>query len=181
MVNKPGIDQTGLDRLLLWLDPDVEKAALKYEKIRCRLIEFFTNRGFQDADRLADVTIDRVISKVPEVADTWKGDPLYFFIGVAKNIARENRKPPRPVLPPPPPPDPDQLEVEDRCLRHCMALLLSEDESTLILEYVGGNIKQRHEQCEKRGITANAMRIRVFQIKKTLRPCLQECFEKHAA
>jgi len=181
MVNKSGIDQTGLDRLLLWLDPDVEKAALKYEKIRRRLIEFFANRGFPEADRLADVTIDRVISKVPEVADTWKGDPLYFFLGVAKKIALENRKPPRPVLPPPPPPDPDQLEVEDRCLRHCMALLLSEDERTLILEYMDGNIKQRHEQCERLGKTANAMRIRVFQIKKTLRPCLKECFEKHAA
>jgi hypothetical protein len=168
--------QTGFDLLLFWLNPDREKAAAKYEMVRRRLIEIFASRGFANADSLADTTIDRVISKVPQVADGWVGDPLIFFLAVAKKIILENSKPPRTILPPPPPPDPDKLEREDRCIEKGLQLLSLEDRE-LVLEYVDGNKKTRQEIANRLGITLNALRLRIYQIKKTIRPTIKECLE----
>lgn len=171
------IDQTAFDRLLFWLNPDRDKAAEKYEAVRRRLVEVFASRGFADADELADETIDRVSSKVEKISDGWVGDPAYYFLGVARKIILERLKPPRPIPPPPPPPDDDDLEKlerEDRCLEKCLGLLSPEDRK-LLLEYVNGNKKQRQEQADRLGITPNALRIRVHQLKKTIRPCVKAC------
>lgn len=171
--------QTGFDLLLFWLNPDREKAAAKYETTRRRLIEIFASRGFADADSLADITIDRVTLKVPQLAESWVGDPLHYFLAVAKKIILENQKPRKPVLPPLPPKDPDELEREDRCIEKGLRLLSSEDRE-LVLEYVNGDKKKRQEIAESLGITPNALRIRIFQIKKTIRPAIKECLEQEA-
>jgi DNA-directed RNA polymerase specialized sigma24 family protein len=168
------IDPTAFDLLLFWLNPDRELAARKYELVRRRLIEIFASRGFPDAERLTDDTIDRVISKVPRVSQGWVGDPLHYFLAVAKKIILENRRPTPVPLPDPLPSDTDQLEREDNCLEHCLELV-SKDERMLILEYVDGKKKQRQEQAQKLGISPNALRIRVYQIKKTITPCLKDC------
>ena len=51
------------EALLGWLDPDRERAGIKYEQIRSGLISFFTGRGHCEAEDLADETINRVISR----------------------------------------------------------------------------------------------------------------------
>lgn len=170
------IDQTAFERLLFWLNPDREQAALKYEAVRRRLIEIFASRGFSDAERLADDTIDRVISKVEKVSDGWVGDPAYFFLGVARKIMLEKSKPPPTVQPPPLPDDEEseRREREDRCLEMCLGLLSQEDRK-LLLEYIDGKKKERREQAERLKLTPNALRIRVHQSKKTIRPCIEEC------
>jgi DNA-directed RNA polymerase specialized sigma24 family protein len=178
MSQKSVIDQTAFERMLLWLNPDREKAAQKYEQIRRRLIEIFASRRFLDAECLADNTIDRVILKVPQVADGWVGDPAYFFYAVAKKIILEASKP-IPLAVPPPTPDPEELEREDQCLERCLRLL-SQDDRELVLEYVSGNKKLRQAQVQKLGITPNALRIRVYQIKKNIRPCIKDCLEQQA-
>ena len=173
------IDQTAFERLLFWLNPDRGQAAQKYEAVRRRLIEIFASRGFSDAECLADDTIDRVTSKVEKVSDGWVGDPVYFFLGVARKIILEKSKPARTVLPPPPP-DEDETERrerEDRCLEKCLGLL-SPDDRKLILEYVDGKKKERLEQAQRLKLTPNALRIRVHEIKKTIRPCVEDCFEE---
>lgn len=180
MSKKTVIDQTAFDRMLLWLNPDREKAALKYEAIRRRLVEIFAGRRFSDAERLADVTIDRVILKVERVADGWVGDPIYYFLAVAKKIILEASKPAPRALPPPPEPDSEELERADKCLERCLGSL-SEDDRRLILEYVSGDKHRRQEQGRKLGVTPNALRIRVYQIKKIIRPCVEDCLNKEAA
>jgi hypothetical protein len=180
MSNKHVIDQTGFDRLLIWLNPNRDQAAEKYEQARRCLIEIFASRGFVDAERLTDDTIDRVIMKVPEISEGWVGDPVRYFRAVAKMITLENRRPKPVVLPDPVLPDPDELEREDNCLEHCLELV-SKDERTLLLEYVDGKKRQRQEQAERLGITPNALRIRVCQIKKTIKPCIKECLGQEAA
>ena len=174
MSKKHVIDQTAFDLLLFWLNPDREQAARKYESVRRRLIELFASRGFADAERLADDTIDRVITKVPQISEGWAGDPLHYFLAVAKMIMLENKRPTPAPLPVPEPSDPDELERQDRCLDHCLELV-SQDERTLILEYVDGKKRERHDQAERLGISANALRIRVYQIKKAITPCLIQC------
>lgn len=178
MTKKSVIDKTAFDRMLLWLNPDREEAARKYETIRRRLIEIFASRRFPDAERLADDTIDRVILKVPQVAEGWVGSPAYYFLAVAKKIILEASKP-IPSVVPPPLADPDELEREDQCLGRCLALL-SQDDRQLILEYVSGNKRQRQEQTRKLEITPNALRIRVYQIKRTIRPCIKDCLDQQA-
>lgn len=176
MGQKSVIDQTAFDRLLFWLNPDRDKAAQKYEAVRRRLIEIFASRGFSDAERLADTTIDRVTSKVEKISEGWVGDPAYYFLGVARKIILEELKVPRPV-PPPPEPDADDLERrerEDQCLEKCLQLLPPEDRE-LILEYVAGNKNQRQEQAQRLKLTQNALRIRVHLIKKIIRPCVNDC------
>ncbi len=81
-----------------------------------------------------------------------------------------------------PPPLPDEIELkrreqEDQCLERCLGLQ-PESDRELILEYVNGNKKQRQDQAEKLGITQNALRIRVHQIKKAIRPCIKHCVEQ---
>lgn len=178
MSKKSTIDQTAFDRMLLWLNPDREEAARKYEVIRRRLIEIFASRRFPDAEQLADDTIDRVILKVPQVADGWVGSPVYYFLAVAKKIVLEASKPTRTAVPPPLA-EPDELERRDQCLERCLAFLAQADR-TLILEYVGGNKRLRHELTLKLDITPNALRIRVCQIKKTVRPCVKDCLKQEA-
>jgi len=173
------IDPTGFERMLLWLNPDRDLAAQKYESIRRRLIEIFASRGFTDAESLADETIDRVISKVEKVSEGWVGDPAYFFLGVARKIMLEKSKPGPSVLPPPMPngDQTDRRELEDRCLEKCLGLLSQEDRE-LILEYVNGKKKERREQAERLKLTPNALRLRVHQIKKTIRPCVKDCLKE---
>jgi DNA-directed RNA polymerase specialized sigma24 family protein len=176
MDQKSMIDQTAFERLLFWLNPDRDQAAQKYEAVRRRLIEIFASRGFSDAGHLADDTIDRVISKVEKVSDGWVGDPAYFFLGVARKIMLEKSKPAPAVLPPPPPDEDDieRRELEDRCLEKCLGLL-SQENRKLILEYVNGKKKERLEQAQSLKLTPNALRIRVHEIKKTIRPCVENC------
>ncbi len=179
MGQKTTIDQTAFERLLFWLNPDRDLAAQKYLKIRRRLIEVFASRGFADAEGLADETIDRVSSKVEKVSDGWVGDPAYFFSGVARKIILEKSKAASAVLPPPEP-DPDEtdrLELEDSCLEKCLALL-SQGDRKLILEYVDGKKKERQELAQRLKLTPNALRLRVHQIKKTIRPCVADCLEQ---
>jgi hypothetical protein len=46
------------DRLLQWLDPNPNQAAVKYEKTRIRLITYFAGGGCGcEAERLADETL----------------------------------------------------------------------------------------------------------------------------
>jgi DNA-directed RNA polymerase specialized sigma24 family protein len=179
MGQKSTIDQTAFERLLFWLNPDRDLAAQKYEAIRRRLVEIFASRGFADAERLADDTIDRVIPKVEKVSEGWVGDPAYFFLGVARKIMLEQTKPAPTVLPPPPPDDEEteRREREDRCLEKCLGLI-SQADRKLILEYVDGKKKERREQAERLKLTPNALRIRVHQIKKSIRPCVKDCLEE---
>jgi DNA-directed RNA polymerase specialized sigma24 family protein len=179
MGQKSTIDQTAFERLLFWLNPDRDLAAQKYEAVRRRLIEIFASRGFSDAGGLADETIDRVCSKVEKVSDGWVGDPAYFFLGVARKIMLEKSKATSAVLPPPEP-DADETErreLEDRCLEKCL-VLLSQGDRQLILEYVDGKKKERRELAQRLKITPNALRLRVHQIKKTIRPCVADCLEQ---
>src|SRR5688572_1456185 len=85
-----GLDQERWDRLLKWLDADTNRAGEKYEWIRTRLIKIFVSRGSSTSDELADVTIDRVATRLVEIQDGYVGERLSYFYGVAKNVYRES-------------------------------------------------------------------------------------------
>src|SRR5437016_9089424 len=91
--------QEDFDRLLLWLDPDPERAGVIYEKIRWRLVTILASRGCPLAEELADETIDRVARRVADIYETYAGDKAIYFLGVMNNVHHEYlRRPPPPRL-----------------------------------------------------------------------------------
>lgn len=174
------LSQEAFDQLLDWLDSDREQAGIKYEEIRRRLIKLFIGRGCMDPEDLADETINRVTSKLAQIAIETESDRPRYFYGVASMVLMEylRRKPPQP--PPLSPSDSNRLELEYRCLEECIAQL-SEENRYLLLAYYGAEGKQKIEQrrklAEELGIAPNALRIRAYRIRQSLQECVQKCVE----
>ena len=83
------LTQEAFDALLGWLDANRESAALKYETIRLRLVKIFVCRGCADAEDLADETINRVVSRLPEISSDYIGEPAAYFFAVSQRIHQE--------------------------------------------------------------------------------------------
>ena len=167
------------DSLLEWLDPDREKAAQRYEVIRAGLIRLFVSNGINDAEHFADVVIDRVATKLPEIRATYVGDPAKYFHGVARNVLREARRQkeiPTDTLPPPEP-EPDRSEVSE-CLSKCLKQL-APDKQEFILDY---HLFKGHEKIENHRqmaiellISEGALRTRAHHVRASLEKCVLAC------
>jgi hypothetical protein len=168
------------DALLDWLDPDREKAGQRYELIRTSLIRMFVSNGLNDAEHYADVTIDRVIKRLPEIQATYVGDQAKYFHGVARYVILEARRAREvvmdvlPVLPQEISYKSDEYECLLRCLR-----FLSTDKRELILDYY---LYQGHEKVEHHrrmaselGITDGALRGRAHNLRSNLEKCISNC------
>jgi len=179
------INQEHFDQLLLWLDPDQEKAAAHYERIRRGLIKIFVSRGAQTADELADKTINRVARKVPEIRSDYVGDPAHYFYAVARYIWHEELTRQRTeelarqemrVSPPPTPQDPDGRDYA--CLEKCLHKL-SQDDRRLVIAYYQeektAKIDHRRKLAEELGLSRNALAIRAFRIRASLSRCFEIC------
>jgi DNA-directed RNA polymerase specialized sigma24 family protein len=169
--------------LLAWLDDDREAAGLKYEAIRSGLLRVFVSKGLNNAEDLADETINRVIGRLPDIKDNYSGDPVRYFYGVARNLLKEifRRKEIAmevkavsvfcdPII---------SSELE--CLDGCLQLLPSE-KSDLILDYYlyEGHDKVEHHKsmAATRGISHGALRGRAHQIRVGLEECVRQCVQR---
>lgn len=178
------LSQDDFDALLAWLDPDREQAGIKYEDIRRRLIKIFMGRAVVEAEDLADETINRVISRLSAIKKEFTGDRARYFFGVANKVYLEymRRKPPQ--LPPSSTADSVQVELEYRCLEHCIESL-SEENRYLLRKYYGAEghakVAQRKQLAEELGIAPNALRIRAYRIRLSLQECVEKCIERSEA
>ena len=175
-----------------WLDPDRNRAGEKYEIIRHRLIRIFISRGCNNPEEMADETINRVILKLPEIRESYVGDPALYFYGVAHKVYLEYRRKPvlSEILPEILSPDAsfddssDENERRHECLDKCM-LQLPKDQREMMLQYYADDkrakIDHRKELAEKRGITLNALRICVYRIRLMLEKCVRNCLEQQLA
>jgi len=172
------ITQDAFDRFLGWLDPNREQAGTKYEDIRRKLVKIFTCRGCPDYDELADETINRVIRRIQELADSYTGDPALYFYGVARIVFLEHVRKSPAVLPLPPPDPPEQKEQEYQCLDRCMKVLTPQNRE-LMLEYYKedkhAKIVHRKELAGRLGIAVNALRIKAHRIRVSLQVCVENC------
>jgi RNA polymerase sigma factor (sigma-70 family) len=168
------------EALLDWLDPDRDQAGIKYEQIRGGLINYFTFRAPCDAEDLADETINRVISRLPEIGYQINGDRARYFYGVARKVQLEylRRKSPQP--PQEPVNDSERQEIEHNCLDQCIRKLSPENRK-LVLRYYQADgrqkIEQRKQLADELGIAPNALRIRAYRIRTALQKCLEKCVE----
>jgi DNA-directed RNA polymerase specialized sigma24 family protein len=184
MVKEWVMNHDDFDRFLVWLHPDRDEAAKKYEEIRRRLIKMFESRGCTEAEDLADETFDRVVRKVPEIAETYVGDPALYCYGVGRKVRLERCHRPRPPVPPPVPPsdDPHKKELRDACLEECMKELPPDDRRLALLYYTGdgrAKIERRQKLAEELG-GSNALRIRMYRIRTMLHVCISRCLKKTA-
>ena len=175
-----------LEALLLRLGPDREQAGLRYEQLRRSLITVFGYRNCEHPDELADATLDRAARRLLEMGTAFQGsDPTRFVFGVAWNVARESFKR-RPALPLPETwelPDKPAVGIGDdaqreRCLDQCLERL-EDSERSLVLEYYEGEksakIRNRSTLAGERGMSSNALRLRIHRITVRLRECVFEC------
>lgn len=167
------------EALLEWLDTNREKAGQRYEVIRAGLIRIFVANGLSDAEHYADVTIDRVTRRLPEIRATYVGDPAKYFHGVARNVlleARRQKEIATDVLPSPLKP-PERSETSE-CLTKCLQLL-APDKRAFILDYhlFKGHEKVEHhrEMAGELSITKGAMRTRAHHLRVSLEKCVLEC------
>ena len=175
------------DTLLGWLDEDREAAALKYERIRLRLIKVFACRGCNEAESLADETIDRVAAKVDWLTANYVGDPTLYFYGVAQNVFKEYLRKPRLDHLPEPARETGKSDEDEReyvCLDNCMEHLPGEN-SNLVMKYYEGEkqtrISNRKRLAAELGITLDALRIRAHRIRGELRNCVLHCLDQAPA
>jgi len=177
------ISREGFDAFLAWLDQDRESAGRKYEDIRRRLVKIFTCRGCICPDELADEVINRVLSKVRELTESYSGDPARYFGGVARNVLHEyvRRRAVRALPPPPEPPESRSQELD--CLDACLDEIPTRNRE-LILRYYegrkGDRIRNRNEMAHEMGTEQNALRIRVHRIRSAVRRCVGDCLASGA-
>lgn len=188
------LTQEAFDKLLRWLDPDRERAGIKYESIRTRLVKIFTCRACSDAEELADETINRVASKIDEIAPDYEGDPTPYFYAVSQRVHQEYiRKCQMRQADVSPEDAVDQAgnislsvddEAEYECLDHCMGDLPAENRK-LVLEYYQhekqAKIDHRKRLAEEMGLAVNALRIRAYRIRQALEGCVRDCLEQQPA
>ncbi len=176
------LTQNSFDCLLDWLDSNRAKAGAKYEAIRSGLIQIFNYKGCLSSEELADETIDRVARRVPEIRDSYTGDPAKYFYGVGKNVYMEYVKRKRTAELPEllVAPQPDDVEQEYECLDQCIGKL-TVGNRTLVLQYYSerkqAKIDSRREILEMLNLKPSALRVRVFRIRETLEKCVRNCLE----
>jgi RNA polymerase sigma factor (sigma-70 family) len=168
-----------------------QQAQAKYLEISRRLACFFAGRGCCDADDLAVETMLRVTAKCREIAGAVSGDPLGYFFGVARNVhhewlrqsAREaslredlghewQRVPPLDVR------TWKGQEAVHRCLDRCLARLTHRARSLIVRYYSEertAKIADHRLLADEFGKSANALRIEVHRIRRTLRQCVLGC------
>jgi DNA-directed RNA polymerase specialized sigma24 family protein len=178
------------EALLRCLDPDRDRAGLRYQELHQALGRIFRMRGARDPALLIDDTLDRVGRRAAATPEAFAqpGAIAAFARGVAANVMREAQRGPRfeafaqdPEAPPPP--DRDR-EPRLRCLDHCLAALAEDDRRTALAYYAldkSAGIARRAALAAERGITRNAMRIRMSRLVAQLEQCVLACLGRPPA
>lgn len=187
---KHALRSEAFERLLVWLNPDPERAANEYVRFHQRLTKMFTARGCQRPDECADETFNRVALQVFAGKEIRTDNPLAYLEGVARYVLREQwTKPAQDDL--------EELsadklaqndlrkqdevhekERQQACLDECLGKL-SPESRLLVLEYYAEDksLKSdtREQMAERLGIERGVLRNRIFKLRNKLRSCVVEC------
>jgi DNA-directed RNA polymerase specialized sigma24 family protein len=189
------LSRAALKGLLSSLGPDEARAGQEYERLRARLIVFFTGRRCPEPEDSADETIDRVTRRIEEGEGI--GDVVRFAYGVARLVFTESLKRRHrhdrlltrfarsSAAAPAPEPDTSFASGEAvRCIRHCTGGLPPDDRDLILQYYTSGG---RDRQGERRALATRldlspvALRLRAFRIRRALEKCTRECLAARPA
>ena len=190
MASRPDDNHTitaaGLALLLARLDPDTDRAALAYERLRRTLIRFFDWRGIWPPDECADETIDRLALRLED--ETTIQDPQSYAYGIARMVLLERRRRPAfdsleaapDTVSEPTPQDEERERLRD-ALDRCLAEMPADSQSLLLRYYEGeqhAKIVNRHRLAATLGLSEGALRSRVQRLRDRLEQCLERCLER---
>jgi DNA-directed RNA polymerase specialized sigma24 family protein len=168
------------ERLLDALDPDRERAAAAYERLRYRIIGLLRWWGASAAEQLADDTLDRVARKLQEGAQIPPGSLGAYVRGVARLVFLESTREP---LTPLTGREPEMVSPSDAsdaadCLDRCLASWGASDRDLLLHYYDAGKASDIRKQiADELGISATALRIRTHRLRTRLERCVAECLK----
>lgn len=176
------ITSVNFEELLARFSPDRERAGEEYETLRRRLIKYFDLKGLRSPDSAADETLDRVASKIQAGEDI--RDLTHYAYGVARWISHE------------------RFRVEERerktydnlvqlrsagndkstasyleTLEVCLEELPESDRELLRAYYTDATsadcAQNRIDLAQRKGLSLNSIRLRVFRLRQTLATCVQ--------
>jgi DNA-directed RNA polymerase specialized sigma24 family protein len=177
------ISAEGFARLLARLDPDAERAAHEYERLRRALTKFFDWRGVSPAEDCVDEALDRLTLKLEQVEVQ---DIRKYAYGIARLVALERQRGPafsplddvpQAALVSAPPAADEGDRVRD-CFDCCLAQLPEESRSLILRYYEGersAKILNRRHLASLLGVTENALRSRVQRLRDRLEECVRSC------
>ena len=179
------LTEESFNLFLHWLSEDRDTAGQKYEDLRRRLIAILEARRCVLAAEVADEAINRFIRRLPELIETFKGDPLPYILVIARNVQHELNK--KPTVPLPEnldelpanteEPDEDDQLMHD-CLDSCLGKLDAKSRK-LILDYYRddnfGKIDFRKRIARQLRIGANALRLRTHRLRNLVHACMNDC------
>ena len=189
------LNRSAFAALLSSLDPDEVRGAEKYERLRQRLIIFFSSRRAPDPEESADDTLDRVRRRIDE------GEPVrdvtQFAYGVARLVLSESLKRVRrrrrlltALATSVAPPRWDHASSTFRsdgaaeCIRRCTNCLPEEDRR-LILQYYDSGGKDRQQErkalAARLAVSPVALRLRAHRIRRVLEACTRKCLASRTA
>ena len=189
----PTLTADSFTMLLSALDADEARAAEKYETLRFKLVNFLTWRGCSnsDADDLADLTLDRVASKI---ADGEKVENVPAYAGsVARFILLEHNRKKREDAAgddlPEVPVDPDVEILKDQdermgCLRDCLASTIpNPTDQRIIVGYYDTDSSEKNKHARKRlaeslKMSIGALKVKACRLRDKLERCINDCVDR---
>jgi DNA-directed RNA polymerase specialized sigma24 family protein len=178
------ITAEAFEKFLAVLSSDSQEAGMQYEVLRIKCIRYFEWKSSSRPEHLADKTLDRVVQKIDQ--GTVITNIKAYVAGVARHVWQEEHDPfvsleenlPSGLAVAPSQADDDDPDPQLICFDRCLEELSPENRKLLLAyfqEQGRDKIDNRIQLAENLGIPLNALRIRVFRIKKTLEGCIEKC------
>lgn len=175
-------DQTVFDKLFQLLEPDVQFVGRRFDRCRLKLFRFFVWRRCEDPDSLADETISRLLVKVKAGHEISAENPYSYVYAIANNVFKEYLRARKKVL--------GQIDIEAfrevappvlaaDCKKECLAEL--SEENLELLEHYYLDDDDPNDIALEKGLTLNALRLKVFRLKLGLRRCWENCLNRSDA
>ena len=182
----------GFARLLARLDPNSDRAAAEYERLRFTLEKYFDWHGAWPPEECADETLDRLAEKVEAGTDI---DNVWAYArGIARLVLLEWQR--RPTTVPidhvdfadvssalAPGADWKDDDVLQRCFDQCLAAL-ADSTRALVLAYYADDrrakIDNRRRLAQTLELSESALRNRVQRVRDRLENCVAACMARAA-
>jgi DNA-directed RNA polymerase specialized sigma24 family protein len=187
------LNRPALTGLLSSLDADEARAAQHYERLREKLILFFSGRRSPEAEDSADETLDRISRRIEEGEQI--RDVTRFAYAVARLVLSESFKRVRRRG--------DLLarlastgdsrgdeaagalgsDGAVECIRRCTSDLSPEDRDLILHYYDSGGRDQQEERKQlaaRLDVSPVALRLRAFRIRRVLAVCTRDCLADQA-
>lgn len=178
------LNQDAFDGLMKLFDADRDRAGIKYELLRDKLVRFFEWKSCETPESLADETLDRVARKASEGAEIYNLEGYVY--SVARMILHEAKRKGNKE-------DIAHIEYTSKvysppksqsqtlaCLQKCLGSLPRE-ERELIISYYEEEKKEKIESRKKMatdlGISLTALRVRACRLRTQLESCLKKCLK----